>query len=202
MGAVIFGVFALYLIISFAVVLIVARTAKKKGKSTWCWGGGAALVMYLLVFWDQIPTILVHKYYCEKEAGFWVYKTIDQWKAENPVVAETLTERNKPKTTGTDGHFRYWTTQRFYTDRKQMQFLHGILKEEEILVDASTSQPLARSINFWRGKSGNVFAMGGTLDDYRQALVLGFGNRGCGAMHPTEQLRVLRYQFQKMGEGK
>jgi hypothetical protein len=202
MGVVIFGVMALYLVISLTVVLLVARAAKRKGKSPWGWGGAAALVMYLLVFWDHIPTVIAHKYYCEKEAGFWVYKTVGHWKVENPGVVETLSERNKPQTTGKDGQFRYWTTQRFYTDRKQMRFLHGILREEETLFDAGTGQALARSINFWRGQSGNVFAMGGTLDDYRQALVLGWGNRQCGATPPTEQMRMFRYQFQQMGEGK
>ena len=24
------------------------------------------------MFWDHIPTVVAHKYYCEKEAGFWV----------------------------------------------------------------------------------------------------------------------------------
>lgn len=202
MGVVILGAIALYLIISLVVVVLAAKAAKKQGRSPWRWGGAAALVMYLLVFWDQIPTVVAHKYYCGKDAGFWVYKTLDQWKAENPGVAETLSERQKAQTTGKDGQFRYWTTQRFFTDEKQIRFMHGILREEEHFFDASTGQPLARSINFVRGQSGNVFAMGGSLDDYRQVLVLSWGNRGCGAIPPSEQMRVFRYQFQKMGEGK
>jgi hypothetical protein len=65
MGVVIFGVIALYLIVSLVVVVLVARAAKKRGKSLWRWGGAAALVMYLLVFWDHIPTVVAHKYYFE-----------------------------------------------------------------------------------------------------------------------------------------
>jgi hypothetical protein len=49
-----------------------------------------ALVMYHLVFWDWVPTVVAHQYYCATEAGFWVYKTVDEWKAENPGVMETL----------------------------------------------------------------------------------------------------------------
>ncbi len=49
-----------------------------------------ALVMYSIVFWDWLPTVAVHQYYCAKESGFWVYKTLDQWKAENPGVMESL----------------------------------------------------------------------------------------------------------------
>ena len=96
MGLVVFAAIAVYLIVSIAVVAFSARAAKKKGRSPWRWGGGAALVMYLLVFWDYIPTVVAHKYYCEKEAGFWVYKTVEQWKAENPGVAEVLTWREIP----------------------------------------------------------------------------------------------------------
>ncbi len=47
--------------------------------------------MYNLVFWDLIPTKLLHKYYCATEAGILVYKTPGQWITENPGVAETLT---------------------------------------------------------------------------------------------------------------
>lgn len=33
----------------------------------------------------------MHKYYCLSQAGFWVYKTPEQWVKENPGVMETLT---------------------------------------------------------------------------------------------------------------
>ncbi len=87
----------LYVIFSIIVVLIVAFIAGKKGRSALKWGIGAALVMYHLVFWDFIPTWAVYKYYCATKAGFWVYKTPEQWKAENPGVAETLTWREMSK---------------------------------------------------------------------------------------------------------
>ena len=48
------------------------------------------LIIYLPLMWDWIPTDLAHRYYCKKEAGLWIYKTLDQWKAENPGVYETL----------------------------------------------------------------------------------------------------------------
>ena len=202
MGLVVFAAIALYLIVSIVVIVLSARTAKKKGRSPWRWGGGAALVMYLLVFWDLIPTVVAHQYYCGKEAGFRVYKTLSQWKAENAGVVETLSEKNKPQTTGKGGQFRYWTTQRFYTDRKQTPIMHGVLREEERFFDANSGQLLAQSIDFLRGQSGNVFAMGGGLDDYRQALVLGWGDRGCGDTKPSERMRIFRHEFQKLGEGK
>ncbi|QTS88790.1 hypothetical protein JLK41_11780 [Ectopseudomonas khazarica] len=39
--------------------------------------------MYLLVAYEQIPTFLIGRYYCATQAGITVYKTPDQWLAEN-----------------------------------------------------------------------------------------------------------------------
>jgi hypothetical protein len=75
-----------YLIIFIAVVAAAVLHAKKTGKSKKLWGGVAAFIMYNLVFWDFLPTLLVHQYYCKKDAGFWVYKTAEQWRKENPDV--------------------------------------------------------------------------------------------------------------------
>lgn len=90
MGLVIVGALAIYLLIAIAVVIGAVKYAKKSGKSAKRWGWSAALVMYLIPFWDWMPTVLVHQYYCATEAGFWVYKTPEQWKKENPGVVDTL----------------------------------------------------------------------------------------------------------------
>ena len=90
MGVGILGALALYLLISIAVVFGTGRHAKKRGKSALRWGAGAALIMYLIPFWDWLPTVAAHQYYCRTEAGFWVYKSVEQWNLENPGVMETL----------------------------------------------------------------------------------------------------------------
>lgn len=89
-GLAVLIVMGLYLLISIVVVRWSIRYARNNGRSAKRWGWGAALAMYMLVFWDWIPTVATHQYYCEKEAGFWVYKTVEQWKVENPGVMETL----------------------------------------------------------------------------------------------------------------
>jgi len=89
-GLAVLVVFGIYLLISFLVVRWSIGYARKNGKSVKKWGWGAALVMYLIPFWDWIPTVATHQFYCAKDAGFWVYKTLDQWKAENPGVMEGL----------------------------------------------------------------------------------------------------------------
>lgn len=202
MGVVILGAIVLYVVVSLVVVFLAARAAKKQGKSPWGWGVVAGLVMYLLVSWDQIPTAVAHKYYCKAEAGFWVYKTLDQWTMENPGVAGTLDTRLERKLYDPRIGDRFWSTQRFYTDIKRSRVFHAIGRTEEIFTDAVTHQILARSINFFQGRSANVFSSGGSLDDLRQALVLGWGNRECNKPSPTDQMRAFRYQFQKMGHRK
>lgn len=93
------GLIILIVGVIYCAVLVVAtraayRWAKSKGFSkAKCWlaAMGGFLALYLPVFWDHIPTLIAHQYYCATEAGFWVYKTPEQWRKENPGVAETLT---------------------------------------------------------------------------------------------------------------
>src|ERR1017187_2359067 len=89
-GPVVLGAALLYLLISIAVVRWAIRYARDNGRSAKRWGWGAALVMYLIPFWDWIPTVATHQFYCAKDAGFWIYKTPEQWKTENPGVMEIL----------------------------------------------------------------------------------------------------------------
>lgn len=82
----------IWLVVRFAV-----RWAKRRGRRGWVWGSAAALAMYHLMFWDLIPTLLIHRYYCATEAGFWVYKTPEEWVKENPGVLETLSVDHLPE---------------------------------------------------------------------------------------------------------
>lgn len=79
--------FAIYLAVSFWITKLAAAWAKKNGRRSWLWGGLAAFLMYNLVFWDFIPTLVAHNYYCETEAGFRVFKTPEQWRRDNPGIA-------------------------------------------------------------------------------------------------------------------
>ena len=88
MGLVILGMAALYMLISIGVVMSATTYAHTHGKSVKRWGWSAVLVMYLIPFWDWLPTIATHRYSCTTQSGFWIYKTLDQWKKENPGVME------------------------------------------------------------------------------------------------------------------
>lgn len=86
LGLMVIAVGVIYLLISIAVVFFGARMATRFGTKAWKGGALAGLAMYLLVFWDHIPTLAAHKYYCSRYAGFTVYKTLQEWKEENPKI--------------------------------------------------------------------------------------------------------------------
>jgi hypothetical protein len=153
MGFVVFMVMGVYLLISLGVVTWAVSHAKKNGLSVKKWGWGAALVMYLIPFWDWIPTVAVHQYYCAAESGFWVYKTLDQWKAENPGVMETLvTNAGEPSSRQGDMENyvdTYFVNQRInlVVKRNGKLFINRWRHEREV-VDTKNNTVLARYIDF------------------------------------------------------
>lgn len=152
MGAVVFAAIGLYLLISIGVVKWAMRYARNNGKSTKRWGWGAALAMYLLVFWDWIPTVVMHQYYCSTEAGFWVYKTLDQWKAENPGVMEGLVA-NKVSIQRVGDDENYTDTivlnQRFiHVHKYEGPFLFNRWRIETEIRDSKSGEIIAREIGF------------------------------------------------------
>lgn len=161
MGLVIFGAMGLYLLISVGVVVWAAGYARKNGKSAKRWGWGAALVMYLIPFWDWIPTVATHRYYCATESGFWVYKTLDQWKAENPGVMETLVEK-KGAPSGDekldDGRRRtttYLLNERFnwVVTKQDISNILPIIRTEQLVTESKRNEVLARYVDFSTGNS-------------------------------------------------
>lgn len=156
MGAVIFLVFAVYLVIAAVVIAMAAHVAKARGKNPWIWGTAAGLVVYLLAFWDYFPTVVVHKIYCATEGGFWISKTMDQWKSEHPGIAETLVPVSgaPSRKFGSENDYTYIlpTNQRFEwrVKKKGPFFLHRWRHEEQV-VDSKTSEVLARYVDFSTG---------------------------------------------------
>jgi hypothetical protein len=160
MGFVIIVAMGLYLLISLGVIAWAVSHAKKNGKSTKRWGWGAALVMYMIPFWDWIPTVATHQFYCAKDAGFWIYKTVDQWKAENPGVMETLVA-NKGAPSTRQGDMVNYTDTYYLNQRiskvvkKNGPFLFNLWQWEQEVVDGKTNEVLARYVDFSTG-NGNI----------------------------------------------
>jgi len=148
----------LYLLISVAVVRSAIGYARRNGRSAKRWGWGAAFVMYSLVFWDWIPTVAMHQYYCAKDSGFWVYKTLDQWKAENPGVMETLVEDKftPMRRVGNDENHTdiQILNQRFRwtTEKHRLIFLLPVYSLISEIVDSQNGEVVARQVNFFSGE--------------------------------------------------
>ena len=171
-GLVVVVVGLIYLAVLIAVTRFAYSAAKKRGYSkAKCWmaAGGGFLIVYLPVFWDHIPTVVAHQYYCAKDSGFWVYKTLDQWKVENPGVMEGLVSYNK-----NPGGFNVdWPSQYELRndERKKIHTNHvnerfnvivswqdvagflSIVQQENVLMDVKKNDVVARYVDFGAGNS-------------------------------------------------
>jgi hypothetical protein len=166
MGAVILPLLGLYLILLIWATRYGYRWAEKKGwtgKKRWLGAAYGFLIVYLPLFWDWIPTVAMHQYTCSTEAGFWVYKSVDQWKAENPGVMETLPVPSSAGSPIKYGHFdngygesfTYLLNERFnwiITQQDISNFLPIIRIEQEVK-DVQKNEVLARYVDLATGNS-------------------------------------------------
>lgn len=162
-GLMILLFFAIYLAISIWVTRSTANWATRNKRSPWRWGALAAFVMYNLVFWDFIPTLVMHKYYCSTEAGFWVYKTPEQWKTENPKMKEKVgydeTSTDDFRQEKITGGFR---TRFSVNKRSKVEFVREVTtiasfikiqRAEESLFDAKNNILLTKKNSFSAGRT-------------------------------------------------
>jgi hypothetical protein len=156
LGLAVLVVGAIYLVVLIVVTRFAYSVAKKQGNSrAKCWlaAAGGFLIVYLPVFWDHIPTVVTHQYYCATEAGFWEYKTVNQWKKENPGVAETLVA-NKNAPSQRDGDMENYTDTYFLNQRinwvvkRHGKFLFNRWRHEQEVVDTQGNHVLARYVDF------------------------------------------------------
>lgn len=148
--------FGIYLAVSVWIVKATIRWARKNGRGVKRWGIAAALFMYLLVFWDHIPTLLLHKYYCATKAGFWVYKTPEKWKKENPGVAKTLTWSERSTAYDAPGIIRgYRLNERFvWGDQVKEVPLLPVRLVKESVIDTKTNEAVIERVYVGSGYRG------------------------------------------------
>ncbi|MCM8922413.1 MAG: hypothetical protein LC540_20540, partial [Candidatus Thiodiazotropha sp.] len=142
-----------YLIISIVMIIFGVRHARKKGFPGWKGGVLAAVVMYLLMFWDFIPFHIAHKYYCSTEGGFTLNKTLEDWKQENPGVVETLTHKKVSDHTKEGNKERYRLNQRFVWEIVTTRHFLGIRKSDNRVIDIGTGDILTQYVDFSSGQS-------------------------------------------------
>lgn len=158
-GFMVIGFFILYLLISILVVIGVISWAKNNDRSAWKWGWLAAFIMYNLMFWDFIPTLVVHRYYCATEAGFWVYKSPEKWRQENIDVVDILTrqepaEEYKIESISNGVSTTYAVDQRIRV-LNRVTNVTPILetrRKEALLIDSKNNLILTRKVSFEAGR--------------------------------------------------
>lgn len=149
MGILILGAFSLYLLLATAVVISSIKFAKRNGHSAKRWGWGAALIMFLIPFWDWLPTVAAHQYYCATEAGFWEYKTLDQWNKENPGAMAELVAKNVLEYEKINGSNKAMVNQRIAILRaEKSERLLNRWPDIRELIDTKTNSVLARYVDF------------------------------------------------------
>ena len=168
--------FVVYGLVSVVVINKSYVFTKSRYRKGWIGGWLAALVMYNLVFWDWIPVYVMHKYYCSTEAGFWVYKSPEQWINENPdMVGEKWgDDYGWPIESLSSDHWSTWYSSRVYAESlRQPNFAHGLRKYEQSLVDSNTGTPLARVVQFEKINENALSVGNATFTDFKVWLAIG-----------------------------
>lgn len=191
--------FVVYLALTIWFMRIGYRIAKRRYQRGWKGALLVGLVMYNLVFWDWIPVVVMHKYYCTTQAGFWVYKTPEEWVKENPEVIgldwQKANTRKWERLISDYWHSlnRTWSNRRLYEEYEhERKFVHGISKSVHKLVDNDLGEVLSQSIEFRRGKS--FAAPDSSLMLYK--FWLGSGDRSCG----PDQRQIFGHDFRNYVE--
>jgi energy-coupling factor transporter transmembrane protein EcfT len=147
--------FAVYAVISIVVIFLIAKLARKLGRSPWVWGLLTTFIMYNLVFWAWIPSVVLQDHYCKTQAGFWLYKTPDKWKAENPNEIFNYEQLPSHSGNGENNDFYIWhLNQRIDWVNRQEVLWPSIRRYEKTLVDIKTKEVLAKEIYFQCGSCG------------------------------------------------
>ena len=171
-GLLVLTVLGLYIYAVYIVVRKYTRKAREAGRPGWHYGLPAFLVMYLPIFWDHIPTIVVLQYQCMNNAGLTVYKTPEQWKAENPDVYEHLTPQDDIKTYKGDGFTFYKLNERFNWETHRRSLPLGLVYEYvDRVVDSETNEVLIERRDYSTGV-GNFLVGGADLRDYKIWLAI------------------------------
>ncbi len=164
LGLLLFLIF--YIWLSEKVVRRAVKQSKKVGGNHVLAGWLAGILMYSLILWDFIPTHAMLQYHCATEGGFTVYKSLEQWRQENPGVAKTLTPIENPPWKRTDNLTLVPLNQRFAWEFEEIIHPLKIHERNERIVDLKTGEVLARYIDFNTGV-GDMYVSADSIRDYK-----------------------------------
>jgi hypothetical protein len=150
--------FLVYLAFSIFLVRKAVAAARNRGRKGWKWGLPVAFVMYLIPFWDHVPTLVIHEYLCATEAGLWVYKTPDMWKDKNLAINDSLVANEHTDVSRkNDGEVSAYELNEFfiYENRVEKVPVFPVWIDSALIIDAATSEVLVRQSNVTSGYSGS-----------------------------------------------
>jgi len=139
-----FGLLAAHIAVGAAIAVFFIRLARRHGKSGLKFSVPIVVGSYLLVFWDVIPTAVVHNHLCRTQAGVTIYKDANSWVAENPEEAKNV-HPFLGKSLFQLGNDRrgYWLNTRFYVDDDTRKVsLIPVYINVQSIKDANTSAVL------------------------------------------------------------
>jgi len=155
LALVIFGILIAYLALAVYAVRATLKSTRESGlppSNRRLRAGLVALVFYLIPFWDWIPTVVAHQYYCATEAKFEVFKTVEQWKAENAEVVPTLRYDQWKQSTKSGEFTAYELNQRIVEEGRQPNHVFlTVTREEARILDKNNREILARYVDFRTG---------------------------------------------------
>jgi hypothetical protein len=177
LGLAVLFVMVIYFVALFFVTRFCYKKAINKGKNrkvAFLFVLLGFSLVFLPVFWDFIPNRIYFNYLCENDTKLQVYKTFDEWNAENPGVFETLYpldgEGQADYQTINNKNYRAYSSsinQRlgFYRSYPSFEYLPFHLKRSTyILYDYIKGDILAIEHSIYSG-SGNVIEVSG--DSYK-----------------------------------
>lgn len=166
-GLLVFAVLGGYVLISVLIVYRVLRAAPQKKLVA---GILAAIVVTLPVttmFWEYVQTKRTFEKYCREEAKVTIFKTVEQWKKENPGVAETLkpyNDKNRPEKRPDVKHEQneenliseYLNSRFVWVLNKKNLKVNNVFMHTSEIIDIKTGAVMARMVDFSSGY-GNPF---------------------------------------------
>jgi len=210
-GLLLLGAWALYLLFIIGPIFFAWRWAGRNGHRRWLWSLIAGIVMYHVAAWELIPVHLAVNYYCSKEGGLKVYKSLEQWKGENPGVAEKLIwQDNSPSLSSRElpkAVVGGWQVMKFYDGyelneriielSQQTSLAHLPVRiSQKRLVDVETNEMLA---SWTTVRGGYEFSLNGDMIGLFRFYVYTDGCSGAKVKDKLEEYHSLRNDFKQLG---
>lgn len=165
----IFVIFS-YCLSCYLVVRHVVKKTKRYNSSRLYRGITAFFIFNIPLGLFVIPGVFALPYYCENEAGIWLYKTPGQWREENPSIAETLSwkqnsARKVVKPEGGGIIKTYYLNERFDWIVSERPVFLTLTRHVNTIVDRQSKEVLAKKVEFSRM---GIVPMWGKGDCYLQ----------------------------------